>query len=149
LPGRGSRFFLDNNFVIAAVKSGWRESTELLMALLLGDAELYANDELLLEYERYIRKALGLKNLYVLIQNRAILVNPSNESLEICRPFFPSSQLADVVHAATCLEVGATLITNDKHFKKIQEAGIIQVWNISRAVREILQKGSTGQLKRE
>jgi predicted nucleic acid-binding protein len=61
LPERGSRFFLDNNVVIAAVKSGWRESTELLMALFLSDVDLYADDELLLEYERYIHKVLDLK----------------------------------------------------------------------------------------
>jgi predicted nucleic acid-binding protein len=85
----------------------------------------------------------------VLFQDRTIVVNPSSNSLEICRPFFPDSQHADIVHAATCLEVGATLITNDKHFKKIQEAGLIEVWNISRAVREILLKGSSGKLKRE
>jgi hypothetical protein len=101
---RGSRFFLDNNVVIAAVKRGWRESTELLMALFLSDVDLYANDELILEYERYIQKVLGLNHLYVLIQNRIIVFNPSNDSLKICRPFFPDSQHADIVHAATCLE---------------------------------------------
>jgi hypothetical protein len=44
---------------------------------------------------------------------------------------------------------GATLITNDKHFKKIQEAGLIEVWNISRAVKEILLKGGPSKLERE
>jgi predicted nucleic acid-binding protein len=35
---------------------------------------------------------------------------------DICRPFFPESQYADIVHAATCLEAGAIIVTNDAHF---------------------------------
>jgi predicted nucleic acid-binding protein len=138
---RGSRFVLDNNLVIAAVKSGWTKSTNLLMTILLSDAELFVNDELLLEYERYIHRILGLYHLCLLISNRAQHIDPSRQSLEACRPFFPESQYADIVHAATCLEAGATIITNDVHFKKIQEAGIIEVWSISKAIREILDKG--------
>lgn len=127
--------------VIAAVKSGWTRSTNLLMTLLLSEADIFVNDELLLEYEKYIHRVLGLYNLYLLLQNRTLLVDPSQKSLETCRSFFPESQYADVVHAATCLETGATLITNDAHFKKIQEAGLIEVWNITRAIREILDEG--------
>ncbi len=138
---RGSRFVLDNNLVIAAVKSGWTKSTNLLMTLLLSDADLFVNNELLIEYEKYVHRVLGLDHLYLLIQNRALLVDPPQKSLETCRPFFPDDQYADIVHAATCLETGATIITNDAHFRKIQEAGLIEVWNITRAIREILDKG--------
>lgn len=138
---KGSRFVLDNNLVIAAVKSGWTKSTNLLMTIMLSDADLFVNEELLLEYERYIHRVLGLYNLYLLITNRAQQIDPSLQSLEACRPFFPESQYADIVHAATCLEAGATIITNDVHFRKIQEAGLIEVWSISRAIKEILDKG--------
>ena len=136
---RDSRFVLDNNLIIAAVKSGWTRSTDLLTALLLSDAELFVNDELLLEYEKYIHRFLGFYHLYELIQNRTRLVDPSHKSLEICRPFFPEGQYADIVHAATCLETGAILITNDNHFRKIREAGIIKVWDITEAIEEIIE----------
>jgi len=112
------------------------------MTLLLSDADLFVNDELLLEYERYIHRVLGLCHLYLLISNRAQRIDPSRQSLDVCRPFFPESQYADIVHAATCLEAGATIVTNDAHFKKIQEAGLIEVWSISEAMREILDKGN-------
>ena len=141
MPRRGSRFVLDNNLIIAAVKSGWTKSTDLLMTVLLSDAELFVNDELLLEYKRYIHRVLGVYHLYLLISNRAQNINPSQQNLEACRPFFPESQYADTVHAATCLEAGATIVTNDAHFKKIQEAGLIEVWSISKAIREILDNG--------
>jgi len=83
------------------------------MALLLSDADLFVNDELLIEYEKYIHKALGFYHLYMLLQNRTHLIDPSHKNLEICRRFFPEGQYADIVHAATCLETGAIMITND------------------------------------
>jgi len=47
LPARSSRYLLDNNVFIAAVKRGWTKSTELVYHLLDGQAELFA-DELLI-----------------------------------------------------------------------------------------------------
>ena len=43
---------------------------------------------------------------------------------------------ADALHAAVCLDLGATLITNDFDFGPISAAGTIEVWSISRALRE-------------
>jgi predicted nucleic acid-binding protein len=54
-------------------------------------------------------------------------MNSSLNMRDICRPFFPESQYADIVHAATCLEAGAIIVTNDAYFKKIREAGLIEV----------------------
>ena len=135
---RDSRFVLDNNLVIASVKSGWTRSTDLLFTIILSDAELYGDLELLNEYEKYIHKFLGVSPLFVLLRNRITLVDPSIDSLMSCKPYFPESQYADVVHAATCLETAAVMITNDAHFKMINESGLIVVWNISRAIKEIL-----------
>ncbi|OPY47221.1 MAG: hypothetical protein A4E46_00565 [Methanosaeta sp. PtaU1.Bin016] len=45
---------------------------------------------------------------------------------------------ADTVHAATCLHTGAVLISNDAHFDRINDAGIIEVWKISEAIKRIL-----------
>jgi len=46
--------------------------------------------------------------------------------------------LSNVVHAATCLHTAAVLITNDKHFDKIRDAGLIRVWSISEAIKNLL-----------
>ena len=116
-----SRFVLDNNLIIAAIKSGWKKSTDLLFTILLSDAAIYVNKELLFEYEKYINKILGLPHLFLLIQRRSTLIDPSMESLLVCRRFFPESEFADAVHAATCFEAKAVLISNDAHFDAIKE----------------------------
>jgi hypothetical protein len=135
---RDSRFVLDNNHIVAAIKSGWTRSTNLLFTMMLSDATLLVDKELLFEYEKYIQRILGLHHLFILINNRSYLVDPSNESLLACKPFFPESQYADAVHAATCLEASAILITNDAHFKEIKKSGRIEVWSISETIRRIL-----------
>jgi predicted nucleic acid-binding protein len=53
--------------------------------------------------------------------------------------FFPPSESADIVHAATCLHTGAILITNDAHFRRISEEGLIGVWSISEAIERVLE----------
>lgn len=60
-----SRFVLDNNLIIAAIKSGWKKSTDLLF-----------------EYEKYINKILGLPHLFLLIQRRSTLIDPSMDYLQ-------------------------------------------------------------------
>jgi len=138
LLGRDSRFVLDNNLIISAIKSGWKRSTDLLFTLLLSDAAIFVNKELLFEYEKYINKILGLPHLFLLIQKRSVLIDPSTDALCVCRPFFPESEFADIVHAATCLEAEAILISNDAHFNEIKKSALIEVWNISEAIRRIL-----------
>lgn len=136
--GRDSRFVLDNNLIISSIKSGWKRSTDLLFTLLLSDATIFVNKELLFEYEKYINRILGLPHLFLLIQNRSVLIDPSTDALRVCKPFFPESEFADTVHAATCLEAEAVLISNDAHFNEIKESALIEVWNISEAIRRIL-----------
>ncbi len=133
-----SKFVLDNNLIIAATKSGWTRSTDLLFTMILSDATLLVDKELLFEYEEYIQRILGIPHLFILINSRSYLVDPSNESLLVCKPFFPESQYADAVHAATCLEASAILISNDAHFNEIKKSGLIEVWSISEAIRRIL-----------
>jgi AbrB family looped-hinge helix DNA binding protein len=43
---------------------------------------------------------------------------------------------AGIYHAATCLQEGAILITNDRHFDRIRNEKIIEVWGISKAIEE-------------
>ncbi|WP_456477699.1 PIN domain-containing protein [Geoglobus ahangari] len=70
---------------------------------------------------------------------RVIIVNPSDGEIKVCRQYFPENEVADAVHAATCLKTNAVLITNDKHFDPIKKAGLIEVWNTSEAISRILK----------
>jgi len=44
----------------------------------------------------------------------------------------------NVFISATCLQTGATLITNDLHFDTIRDQGIIEVWSTAEAIRRLL-----------
>ena len=137
MPARGSRYLLDNTVFIAAVKRRWTKSTELVYYLLDCPAELFANELLIFEYEKYAN-ALGTYELLNYLKKSAVRVNPSQEEIDACAPFFPESELSDIVHAATCLYSGAILITNDNHFNKIRKSGLIEVWSNTKAIKRLL-----------
>ncbi|MGD0805054.1 MAG: hypothetical protein ABSA11_13390 [Candidatus Bathyarchaeia archaeon] len=58
--------------------------------------------------------------------------------LKICRGFIGTSDPSDVAHAATCLQTGSTLISDDRHFDKIRDEEIVDVWGTERAFDELL-----------
>jgi predicted nucleic acid-binding protein len=74
---------------------------------------LVANKALLAEYEKYAEQ-FEAEYIFFYLKSRIVLINISDEEIQICRQFFPDSQLSDAVHAATCLQSKAVLITNDK-----------------------------------
>ncbi len=134
-----TRFLIDSNLFIAAVKGRWTKSSELLSILLDSSIELVANKALLSEYEKYAME-LGAEYIFDYLKSRLILIDQSDEEVELCKPFFPDNQAADIVHAATCLHAKAVLISNDRHFEKIGKAGIIEVWTISEAIRKLIKE---------
>lgn len=144
---RSKRFLLDTNVFIAAFKSGWTKSTELLVVLLTNpEYELVGNSVLLEEYEKWVMR-LSAENpalqepataFYALLKGKMRIVEPGKEHLEACKPYFPESEKADLYHAATCLKAGAILISNDRHFDEIRRAGLIKVLSTSEAIKEIL-----------
>lgn len=138
---------LDTNVFIAAFKSGWAKTTELLLELLTNqEFELVGNSVLLEEYRRWSQKLSqefpALQELatalFSLLKNKISIVEPERYHLEACMPYFPESERADLYHAATCLKAGAILVSNNKHFNEIRRAGLIRVLSISEAVKEIL-----------
>ncbi len=135
-----SKFLLDTNVFIAAVKKGWTDTTELLLHILSDDKYgVIGNDVLLAEYRKYAER-LNAWNFYEFLRLRMEIVNPSREEVLRLLPYFPPTQIADAVHAATCMKTGAVLITNDRHFEKVTEEGLIEVWSISEAIRRILRR---------
>lgn len=56
--------------------------------------------------------------------------------LRLCKSYFPEDQLIDIYHVVTCLQEVAVLIMNDRHFDRINDEKIIEVWSISKAVEK-------------
>lgn len=139
LHARSTRFLLDTNVFISASKSGWTRTTDLVLRLIEGEEDLIANEALIGEYRKYA-DTLGHNGqilFHRLLQDIAVL-EVSEEAISQCMPFFPEKAMADVLHAATCLYAGGTLISNDRHFEKIRQAEIIEVWTISEAIAKLL-----------
>lgn len=134
---RNTKFLIDTNLFVAAAKCGKTKSTELLVRLIEGNWDLVADDILISEYERYSFK-FGAHAFFRLIRSKVIVIEQSEEDILKCKPFFPPGSGADAVHAATCFHAGAILISNDAHFDRIKEAGIIEVWSISDAIKKLL-----------
>ncbi len=131
---------IDTNVFIAAVKRGWTDTTELLLHLLSNRGyQLIANDVLLAEYRKYAEK-LNAIDFYEFLVKRVEVVNPEPDDVRRVLPYFPKSQAADAVHAATCLVTGAILITNDRHFERISKAGLIEVWSITTAIKRLIRR---------
>ncbi|MGA9098189.1 MAG: PIN domain-containing protein [Methanotrichaceae archaeon] len=130
---------LDANVFIAASKKGWTRTTDLVLRLIDGQEELIADDALIGEYSKYAEEIgdYGQLLLRYILEKTAVL-EQSDEDIARCLPFFLEGQEADVLHAATCLSAGGILISNDKHFKKIQRARIIEVWTISEGIDRLL-----------
>jgi predicted nucleic acid-binding protein len=131
--------FPDTNLFISAAKSGITKSTALIFKLCFDDSiELVGNSVLVEEYERYA-EVLGKSGriLLEIVKSRMKVVEPDKESIQICKQYIPEREYADLYHAATCLKTKAVLITNDRGFDEIKECGLIEVWNISEAIRRL------------
>jgi len=58
--------------------------------------------------------------------------------LKICRQYIATDDLSDIYHAAACLQSGSALITDDHHFNKIRDEGIIDVYNTKTTIKTLL-----------
>jgi len=108
------------------------------LRLLDSSWELVADDILVSEYEKYAKKFEADAFLAILL-GKLVIIEQSEEDILSCKPLFPSRESADIVHAATCLHTGAILITNDAHFRRISEEGLVEVWSISEAIERVLE----------
>jgi predicted nucleic acid-binding protein len=66
------------------------------------------------------------------------MVRVSGNYRKICKTYIETPDRADILHAAACLQTGATLITNDHHFDRIRKEGIIKVWTITEPIDNLL-----------
>lgn len=143
------RFVVDTNVFVAAVKPlsklsrGPRKDTKTLTLLvkLITDEELelVGNPTLVAEYNRLAEEFNSKTSRLILQQLAAKMktIRVSEAAFRRCRPYLPKERIADVIHAATCLQTRAILVTNDADFNNIKKAGIIEVWSISEAIQRM------------
>ena len=130
---------LDTNVFVAAVKNPAKETETLrLLTRIIENSRirLVADELLVEEMLRYAElfKSPTAATIIGAIVGKACLVRVSENYRAICKAYVKTPDKSDILHAAACLQTGAVLITNDRHFKRIGDEGIIKVWSITEAI---------------
>ena len=66
---------------------------------------------------------------------RTRIAGAARNFVKVCAEYVTTPDRADVMHAATCLREHAILISNDRHFDRIRDAGVLEAWSIADAIR--------------
>jgi len=132
--------FLDTNILISALKGPDRQTGTLRLILRFlerEDIRLVGNTILLEEYARYIEAlpAPTAARLAAAILGKMEVIDPEERHVLACKPYFAAGAAADCVHAATCLQTGALLLSNDRHFDAVVRAGLVRFLRTSEAIR--------------
>lgn len=138
-----SMFLLDTNVFIAAIKASKKDTKTLQLILVMienEDIRLVGDEYLVEEFVRYAEefKSETASAILGALLDKMEFVHVGENLIKICKDYIKTPNLADIIHAAACLKSDAILISNDKHFNKIRDKGIIKVWSTSRAIRELL-----------
>jgi len=133
---------LDTNVFVSAVHSAPRvtDSLRLIVHLLAADVRLVGNELLAEEYLRYAQLVPSptATALAASILGTLEIIRVDERFVLACTPYFGGKKRKDCVHAATCLQRGATLASNDHDFDAVDRAGVIRRMTISEAVRRWL-----------
>lgn len=141
---KGTRkYLLDTNVFIAAIKDPKRETKTLQLILEMIEREdvyLVGDEFLAEEMVRYAEEFKSETASWILsaLLEKMELLEVGENFIKICMNYIKTPNKADIIHAAVCLKTDAILITNDTHFNKIRDEGIIKVWGISRGIKELL-----------
>ena len=133
---------LDTNVFVSAVKSVPRvtDSLRLMVHFLAADVRLVGNELLAAEYLRYAQLVPSptATALAASILGTLDIIRVEERFVLACTPYFGGRRRKDCVHAATCLQLGSNLVSNDHDFDAIDRAGVIRRMTISEAVRRWL-----------
>jgi len=137
-------FLLDSNVFIAAIKDPEKQTKTLrLIVKIIEDQniKLIGNSLLVEEMLRYaeLLKSQTAAAIVASLLTKTKIVNVSENYRKICKAYLRTSDKADILHAAACLQTNSIIITNDRHFDRIRNEGIIKVWSITEAVRKVLE----------
>lgn len=135
-------FLLDTNVFISAIRKPKRstETLRLILKILENpDIRLVGNDLLAEEMLRYLEllKSETAASLLAALLAKMKMVTVRENYRRICKTYIETSDKADILHAATCLQEDAVLITNDHHFDRIRDERIIRAWSITEAIRKL------------
>ncbi len=135
-------FLLDTNVFVAAVKNPRRETATLrfLLALLdRDDVRLVGNPYWVEEMVRYAEEFRSETAAWLVgaLLSRTRVVRVARNFIVVVAKFVTTPDPADLLHAATCLQERAVLVSNDRHFDRIRDEGVIEVWSISKAIRSL------------
>ena len=136
-------FLLDTNVFISVIKDPQRQTETLRLILhIIGEPgiRLVGNDLLVEEMARYaelLRSETAATLLYALIGKMEIIEVQEN-FLKICKSYIETPDKADIFHASICLQTNAVLKSNDHHFNRIRDEGIIKVWSTTEAINKLL-----------
>lgn len=131
---------LDTNLVVAATRRlpAVSPSLRLLAALVEGpNVDLVANPVLLREWRRNAGPSLTAQEIVETLAARCRVVWPNPAALRATKPHFQSGSAADWLHAATCLDTGAILVSNDRDFSALAGSALVEVWTASRLLGHI------------
>ena len=135
---------LDANVFVSAIKPVPRvtDSLRLLVHLLDAGVRLVGNEVLAEEYLRYAQllPSPTAAALAASILGRMEIIHVEERFVHACAPYFGAKSAKDCVHAATCLQLGATLVSNDHDFDAVDRAGVIRRMTIGEAVRHWLPR---------
>ncbi len=141
-------FLLDANVFVAAVKHPRRETATLrfLLALLEREGVRLVGNEFWVE--EMLRYAEGFRSetaawLVGALLSRTRVVRVERNFVTVCAKYVTTPDPADVLHAATCLQERATLVSKDRHFDRIRDEGVIKVWSIAKSIQS-LQRSHPG-----
>ena len=134
---------LDSNVFIAAIKNPRKQTTTLRLLVKIvenPDITLVADELLLDEMLRYaeLLKSQTAAIIVAALLTKTRMVKVPRNYRKICKTYIETPDRADILHAGTCLQTGAILITNDHHFDRIRKEGIIKVWSIAEAIERLL-----------
>jgi len=133
---------LDANVFVSAIKPVPRvtDSLRLLVHLLDAGVRLVGNEVLAGEYLRYAQllPSPTTAALAAAILESMEIVHVEERFVRACAPYFGPKSAKDCVHAATCLQLGATLVSNDHDFDALERAGVIRRVTTGEAIRRWL-----------
>ena len=134
---------LDSNVFIAAIKNPRKQTTTLRLLVKIvenPDITLVADELLLDEMLRYaeLLKSQTAAIIVAALLTKTTMVKVPRNYRKICKTYIETPDRADILHAGTCLQTGAILITNNHHFDRIRKEGIIKVWSIAEAIERLL-----------
>ncbi len=138
-------YLLDNSALVSAIMDPRRETAtlRLILRMVWDPSVTLIGDELLVEeivrYAELLDSELAATTLAALI-SKMELVDVQDRYVKICLGYVETPDEADIVHAAACLQADATLVSNDRHFERIAEEGIIGVLSVAEAI-EALKEG--------